>query len=56
MGTKFDVSQMMDTFTVQMGYPILNVTYDASSGNYTLSQKRFLKDPNATFDSNTTYG
>lgn len=56
VGTKFDVSQMMDTFTVQMGYPILNVTYDASSGNYTLSQKRFLKDPNATFDSNTTYG
>ncbi|XP_066255526.1 aminopeptidase A-like isoform X1 [Euwallacea similis] len=52
----FDVSQMMDTFTVQMGYPILNVTYNQSTRNYTLKQKRFLKDPNATYDSNTTYG
>ncbi|XP_066157252.1 glutamyl aminopeptidase-like isoform X3 [Euwallacea fornicatus] len=52
----FDVSQMMDTFTVQMGYPVLNVTYNQSSRNYTLRQKRFLKDPNATYDSNTTYG
>lgn len=46
----------MDTFTIQMGYPVLTATYDAKSRNYTLTQKRFLKDPNAVYDSNTTYG
>ncbi|XP_030767468.1 glutamyl aminopeptidase-like isoform X2 [Sitophilus oryzae] len=57
IGSTFNISEMMDTFTAQMGYPIVNVTYDATTGNYTLTQKRFLKDPDATYDtSNITYG
>lgn len=55
VGSTLDVDQMMDTFTIQMGYPILTVTVDGDT--YTLSQKRFLKDPNATYDSTeSTYG
>ncbi|XP_060524768.1 aminopeptidase A isoform X2 [Cylas formicarius] len=56
VGSGFNVAQMMDTFTAQMGYPVVDVTYDATSGAYVLTQKRFLKDPNATYDmSNVTY-
>lgn len=49
-GDKLDVAEMMETFTVQMGYPILNV--NVSGDNYTLTQKRFLIDPNATYNLN----
>ncbi|CAH1127177.1 unnamed protein product [Ceutorhynchus assimilis] len=56
VGTTFDVTQMMDTFTIQMGYPIVSVTYDAVSRNYTLTQKRFLIDSKAIYETNTTYG
>ncbi|KAL1492044.1 hypothetical protein ABEB36_012545 [Hypothenemus hampei] len=52
----YNVSELMDTFTIQMGYPVVTAVYDSSSQNYTLTQKRFLKDPNATYDSDTTYG
>lgn len=55
VGTTLDVAQMMDTFTIQMGYPILSVTLTGNT--YTLTQKRFLKDPNATYDSSESkYG
>lgn len=55
VGTTLDVAQLMDTFTVQMGYPVLTVTVNGDS--YTLTQKRFLKDPDATYDSTeSTYG
>lgn len=40
------VKQMMDTWTLQMGYPVL--TFTKKSGNtYTVSQERFLYDRNA---------
>ncbi|XP_057652415.1 glutamyl aminopeptidase-like isoform X2 [Diorhabda carinulata] len=51
-GNKLDVAEMLETFTVQMGYPILNVT--VSGDIYTLTQKRFLIDPNATYNLNET--
>lgn len=55
VGNMLDVAQMMDTFTIQMGYPILTVT--VSGNTYTLTQKRFLKDPNASFNaSESKYG
>lgn len=38
-----NVTEFMDTFTVQMGYPILDVTISADN-KYTLTQKRFLID------------
>lgn len=55
VGNTLDVAQMMDTFTIQMGYPILTVT--VSGNTYTLTQKRFLKDPKANYDpSESKYG
>ncbi|XP_076253121.1 glutamyl aminopeptidase-like isoform X3 [Rhynchophorus ferrugineus] len=56
VGDSFNVSQIIDTFTVQMGYPVVTATYDNTSESYILTQKRFLKDPDASYDSNTTYG
>ncbi|XP_028152016.2 glutamyl aminopeptidase isoform X2 [Diabrotica virgifera virgifera] len=52
VGNKLDVTEMMDTFTLQMGYPILDVAI--SGDTYTLTQKRFLKDPNAVYNVNET--
>ncbi|KAJ8956779.1 hypothetical protein NQ314_006654 [Rhamnusium bicolor] len=55
VGNTLDVAEMMDTFTIQMGYPILSVSVDGDS--YTLTQKRFLKDPGATYNtSESIYG
>lgn len=48
VGSAIDVAEMMDTFTVQMGYPILNI--EVAGNTYTLTQKRFLKDPSATYN------
>ncbi|XP_053191825.1 glutamyl aminopeptidase [Scomber japonicus] len=39
------VEQVMDTWTKQMGYPVLDLS--VSNTNARLSQKRFLLDPNA---------
>ena len=47
------VKQLMDTWTLQMGYPVLTVT--KKSGNtYTVSQERFLYDRNANLTSKYT--
>lgn len=45
---KVDVKNMMDTWTIQMGYPV--VTVSVGPGGYVLTQKRFLKDPDATYE------
>ncbi|CAK9820780.1 Glutamyl aminopeptidase [Anthophora plagiata] len=46
---KLNLTAIMDTWTRQKGFPVVNVK---KSGNkYTLTQKRFLADPDATFDS-----
>lgn len=42
VGDALNVTAFMDTFTIQMGYPILEVT--VSDNKYTFTQKRFLKD------------
>ncbi|XP_068911741.1 glutamyl aminopeptidase isoform X1 [Tenebrio molitor] len=42
VGDKLNITEFMDTFTVQMGYPILDATVDGNK--YTFRQKRFLKD------------
>lgn len=39
----FNVTEVMDTWTAQMGFPILNVTKNGDA--YTLTQNRFLSDP-----------
>lgn len=43
------VPEVMDTWTKQMGYPVLDLS--VSETNAKLTQKRFLLDPNA--DANT---
>jgi aminopeptidase N len=43
----------MDTWTLQMGFPVVNVTVD-NNGDIILTQERFLADPNAN-QSNTKF-
>ncbi|XP_044761271.1 glutamyl aminopeptidase isoform X3 [Coccinella septempunctata] len=43
VGESIDVRDFMDTFTKQMGYPILNVTVEGDK--YILNQTRFLANP-----------
>ena len=52
---KINVVAIMDTWTRQMGYPVVTVVRNGL--NYTLTQKRFLDDPEAEFDPTTSdYG
>eukprot|EP00057_Strongylocentrotus_purpuratus_P033627 XP_792139.4 PREDICTED: aminopeptidase N [Strongylocentrotus purpuratus] len=54
-GSGVDVKQVMDTWTLQMGYPIVHVTREYSSANpsFSANQSRFLIDPEA--NTTTTY-
>jgi len=40
-----EIPTMMNTWTNQMGYPILNVTYNSTSGQMHVTQRRFLLVP-----------
>ena len=51
-GSNIDVAEVMDTWTLQMGFPVVNVTEDG--GKIVLKQQRFLADPNAN-QSNTKF-
>jgi len=44
-GENLDVKKFMDTWTLQMGYPVVNVKKNVD-GSFTLSQERFYQDPN----------
>ncbi|XP_078360659.1 glutamyl aminopeptidase-like isoform X2 [Oculina patagonica] len=44
------VKQMMDTWTLQMGYPVLNIK-DKGNGKFEVSQERFLYDRDANVTS-----
>ena len=43
----YSIKQIMDTWTLQEGYPLLMVRRDYSRNTVTLKQKRFLLDPHA---------
>lgn len=43
-----DVKKIMDSWTLQMGLPIVQVDRDYDTGSVSISQKRFLRNPNAT--------
>lgn len=43
VGDGLNITTFMNTWTVQMGYPVVNVVDNGDS--YTLTQKRFLTDP-----------
>jgi aminopeptidase N len=47
-----EISEMMDTWTRQMGYPLVHLKYEDANGVLKASQKRFLlsNDANATED------
>ena len=39
----FTVSEMMDTWTLQMGYPVVNFERLNNTRRYTITQERFYK-------------
>ncbi|XP_066270940.1 aminopeptidase N-like [Branchiostoma lanceolatum] len=43
--TDVQVKEVMDTWTLQMGFPVVTVTRDYSNGRVTVSQRHFLYDP-----------
>jgi aminopeptidase N len=43
----YTIKQIMDTWTLQEGYPVLMVTRNYNNNTLTLNQKRFLLDPNS---------
>lgn len=46
--SKTNVTEFMETWTEQMGYPVVNITRPRSgSGTGNADQKHFLLDPNA---------
>lgn len=56
MPQSLTVAKVMDTWTRQMGFPVVNVT-TTGPGKYELSQQRFLSNPEATYDPSTSkYG
>lgn len=48
-GPDINVPEIMDTWTRQMGFPVINVKRIENS--WTLSQERFLADPDASYNS-----
>ena len=56
VGNRININAIMDTWTRQMGFPVVNVAVKSKT-SYTLTQKRFLADPEAQFDaSESDYG
>ena len=50
----YSIKQIMETWTLQEGYPVLIVTRDYANNALTLKQKRFLLDP-LTVSPNSNY-
>ena len=44
---EMDVKTIMDTWTLQMGFPVVTIKRVGSSNKATATQKHFLLDPNA---------
>ncbi|CAH1252129.1 TRHDE [Branchiostoma lanceolatum] len=44
-GRNVQVKEVMDTWTLQMGFPVVTVSRDYSNGRVTVSQRHFLYDP-----------
>lgn len=45
----------MDTWTRQMGYPLLTITSGDKNNTYVITQKRFLIDPEAQVKDDSDY-
>jgi len=46
-GQSIDVQRVMDTWTLQMGLPVVDVQYNFVTGRAVLRQKRFFATPGA---------
>lgn len=56
-GGTLDIQGVMDTWTRQMGFPVVTVSRVAGTNRYLLNQTRFLVNPDDTYDSRTSkYG
>lgn len=51
---QMDIKSFMDTWTRQMGYPVLQVKIDKEKNQMNITQERFLSDPNAVYDKNSS--
>lgn len=51
---QMDIQSFMDTWTLQMGYPVLHVMVDKEKHQMNITQKRFLSDPRAEYDPNSS--
>jgi aminopeptidase N len=47
-GQEIDVARIMDTWTLQMGLPVITVEFNSVSKLATLTQSRFLATPEET--------
>ncbi len=45
LADEYEIKEIMESFMVQMNYPLLTVNYDPATGVASLSQSRFLYDP-----------
>eukprot|EP00058_Branchiostoma_floridae_P020447 XP_002605937.1 hypothetical protein BRAFLDRAFT_87388 [Branchiostoma floridae] len=54
--TDLDVKTVMDTWTLQMGYPVVNLTRDYGRGTAQATQQHFLLDPTATVSAPSDFG
>ncbi|GFT12414.1 aminopeptidase N [Nephila pilipes] len=45
-GERIDVKKVMDSWTLQMGYPVVSVVRNYAAGTATVQQSRFLLEPN----------
>lgn len=52
---EMDVKTIMDTWTLQMGFPLVTIKRGKSSGKATATQKHFLLDPNANVTVSSPY-
>ncbi|GFY53408.1 aminopeptidase N [Trichonephila inaurata madagascariensis] len=46
-GERIDVKKVMDSWTLQMGYPVVSVVRNYAAGTATVQQSRFLLEPSA---------
>ena len=58
-GSDVSVQEVMDTWVLQMGYPVVTVNINRQSGSAQISQKHFLmdhtKEPDTTYPSTFGY-
>ncbi|XP_028172981.1 glutamyl aminopeptidase-like isoform X2 [Ostrinia furnacalis] len=52
---ELDINYVMDTWTKQMGYPLVTVSRGEKPNTYVLTQRRFLLDPEAVYPNDSEF-